>query len=149
MSTLGHASKSRVARNVVTSYEDSSAKAMGKKKITPHDQRYEEAHEYVDLMYSSVPPIHPNLNSDILDYGNNHGKTGLKSGTLRPVPTTRTRSTRLISTEDTTVLQHTNRLTHRLKGPPSCFKLVHRKRGKHLEQNTPKLSSSVAEHLQE
>ena len=25
---------------------------MGRTKITPHDQRYEEAHEYMDLMYS-------------------------------------------------------------------------------------------------
>jgi alkanesulfonate monooxygenase SsuD/methylene tetrahydromethanopterin reductase-like flavin-dependent oxidoreductase (luciferase family) len=50
--TLDHATKGRVAWNVVTSYGDSSAKAMGRKKITPHDQRYEEAHEYMDLMYS-------------------------------------------------------------------------------------------------
>lgn len=50
--TLDHASKGRVAWNVVTSYGDTSAKAMGRSKITPHDQRYEEAHEYMDLVYS-------------------------------------------------------------------------------------------------
>jgi alkanesulfonate monooxygenase SsuD/methylene tetrahydromethanopterin reductase-like flavin-dependent oxidoreductase (luciferase family) len=37
---------------------------MGRKKITPHDQRYEEAHEYMDLMYSSVFSSHPKLNSN-------------------------------------------------------------------------------------
>jgi hypothetical protein len=58
---------------------------MGKKKITPHDQRYEEAHEYMDLMYSPVPLSHPKLNSDIPDYGKDHGKMELKSGTLGPV----------------------------------------------------------------
>jgi len=43
-----------VAWNVVTSYGDTSAKAMGMTKITPHDQRYEEAHEYMDLMYVEI-----------------------------------------------------------------------------------------------
>ncbi len=42
----------RVAWNVVTSYQTHAAKAMGKENVTPHDKRYTEAHEYMDIMYS-------------------------------------------------------------------------------------------------
>jgi len=52
VSTLDHITKGRFAWNVVTSYSDSAAKAMGKTKATSHDRRYEEAHEYMDLVYS-------------------------------------------------------------------------------------------------
>jgi FMN-dependent oxidoreductase (nitrilotriacetate monooxygenase family) len=51
-SSLDHATKGRVAWNVVTSYSTSSAKANGMDSITPHDKRYEKAHEYLDLCYS-------------------------------------------------------------------------------------------------
>ncbi|ETN38230.1 uncharacterized protein HMPREF1541_06261 [Cyphellophora europaea CBS 101466] len=51
-SSLDHATKGRVAWNVVTSYSASSAKANGLDAITPHDKRYEKAHEYMDLCYS-------------------------------------------------------------------------------------------------
>ncbi|PVH99764.1 putative monooxygenase moxC, partial [Periconia macrospinosa] len=51
-STLDHATKGRIAWNIVTSYSTSSAKANGMDNITPHDLRYEKAHEYVDLCYS-------------------------------------------------------------------------------------------------
>lgn len=40
-----------MAWNVVTSYSTSSAKANGLDTITPHDKRYEKAHEYMDLCY--------------------------------------------------------------------------------------------------
>jgi len=51
-SSLDHATKGRIAWNVVTSYSNSSAKANGLDKITAHDKRYEKAHEYMDLCYS-------------------------------------------------------------------------------------------------
>ncbi|KAH8781852.1 monooxygenase [Hyaloscypha finlandica] len=51
-STLDHATQGRVAWNVVTSYSNASAKAMGKDSITPKHLRYEEAHEYMELCYS-------------------------------------------------------------------------------------------------
>ncbi|KFA70209.1 hypothetical protein S40285_04419 [Stachybotrys chlorohalonatus IBT 40285] len=51
-STLDHVTKGRVAWNVVTSYSTSSAKANGMDSITPHDKRYEKAHEYMDLCYA-------------------------------------------------------------------------------------------------
>lgn len=51
-STLDHATKGRVAWNVVTSYSDSAAKAMGSTKAVAHDQRYVQASEYMDLMYT-------------------------------------------------------------------------------------------------
>ncbi|KUJ08659.1 bacterial luciferase-like protein [Mollisia scopiformis] len=49
-STLDHATKGRIAWNIVTSYSTSSAKANGNDKITAHDKRYEKAHEYLDLV---------------------------------------------------------------------------------------------------
>ncbi|EHL01386.1 putative monooxygenase moxC [Glarea lozoyensis 74030] len=51
-STLDHATKGRVAWNVVTSYSTSSAKANGLEKVTAHDKRYEKAAEYLELCYS-------------------------------------------------------------------------------------------------
>lgn len=51
-STLDHATKGRIAWNIVTSYSTSSARANGNDKITAHDKRYEKAHEYLDLCYS-------------------------------------------------------------------------------------------------
>ena len=53
-STMDHATQGRIAWNVVTSYSNASAKAMGKDSITPKALRYEEAHEYMDLCYSYV-----------------------------------------------------------------------------------------------
>ncbi|RDW61482.1 dimethyl-sulfide monooxygenase-1 [Coleophoma crateriformis] len=50
--TLDHATKGRIGWNVVTSYGSAAAKAMGKESATPHDQRYDEAHEYMELIYS-------------------------------------------------------------------------------------------------
>jgi alkanesulfonate monooxygenase SsuD/methylene tetrahydromethanopterin reductase-like flavin-dependent oxidoreductase (luciferase family) len=51
-STLDHATKGRVAWNVVTSYSTSAAQANGLEKVTAHDKRYEKAHEYMELCYS-------------------------------------------------------------------------------------------------
>lgn len=51
-STLDHLTKGRIAWNVVTSYSTSSAQANGMDSITPHDKRYEKAHEYLDLCYA-------------------------------------------------------------------------------------------------
>jgi hypothetical protein len=51
-SSLDHATKGRIAWNIVTSYSDASAKANGLEEITAHDLRYEKAHEYMDLVYS-------------------------------------------------------------------------------------------------
>jgi alkanesulfonate monooxygenase SsuD/methylene tetrahydromethanopterin reductase-like flavin-dependent oxidoreductase (luciferase family) len=48
-STLGHMTKGRVAWNVVTSYSNSAAKALGKDKVKPSAERYEAATEYMDL----------------------------------------------------------------------------------------------------
>jgi alkanesulfonate monooxygenase SsuD/methylene tetrahydromethanopterin reductase-like flavin-dependent oxidoreductase (luciferase family) len=45
-------SKGRVAWNIVTSYSNNAAAAMGEEKVTPHDKRYTKAHEYMDMMYS-------------------------------------------------------------------------------------------------
>ncbi|KAN0104898.1 bacterial luciferase-like protein [Hyaloscypha variabilis] len=50
--TLDHATKGRLAWNVVTSYSESAAKAMGATSAIPHDESYAQADEYMDLMYS-------------------------------------------------------------------------------------------------
>jgi alkanesulfonate monooxygenase SsuD/methylene tetrahydromethanopterin reductase-like flavin-dependent oxidoreductase (luciferase family) len=51
-STLDHISNGRIGWNVVTSFGESAAKQMGYEKEISHDQRYEAADEYMDLVYS-------------------------------------------------------------------------------------------------
>lgn len=50
-STLDHLTKGRVAWNVVTGILPSIAKAMGRMETVPHDQRYDIADEFMDLVY--------------------------------------------------------------------------------------------------
>ncbi|KAK9770964.1 putative Luciferase-like domain-containing protein [Seiridium cardinale] len=50
-SSLDHLTKGRVAWNVVTSWSKSAAKALGYDDVVPHDQRYEVADEFMDIMY--------------------------------------------------------------------------------------------------
>ncbi|KAH9900514.1 Nitrilotriacetate monooxygenase component A/pristinamycin IIA synthase subunit A [Xylariomycetidae sp. FL2044] len=49
-STLDHLTKGRIAWNVVTSWSQAAADAFGK-PLVPHDQRYEIADEYMDVIY--------------------------------------------------------------------------------------------------
>ncbi|OLL76872.1 flavin-dependent oxidoreductase [Pseudonocardia sp. Ae168_Ps1] len=49
-STLDHLTDGRVSWNVVTGIQPSAARAMGVEPV-PHDQRYDIAEEYMDLMY--------------------------------------------------------------------------------------------------
>jgi len=51
MSTLDHLTEGRVGWNVVTGYLDSAAKAMGLDRQTGHDERYDVADEYMEVMY--------------------------------------------------------------------------------------------------
>jgi FMN-dependent oxidoreductase (nitrilotriacetate monooxygenase family) len=51
LSTLDHLTKGRVAWNVVTSYLDSAAKNLGLENQIQHDQRYELAEEYMEVVY--------------------------------------------------------------------------------------------------
>ncbi|QPF85859.1 LLM class flavin-dependent oxidoreductase [Bradyrhizobium genosp. L] len=51
MSTLDHLTSGRVGWNVVTGYLDSAARGAGKDKQTAHDDRYELADEYMELVY--------------------------------------------------------------------------------------------------
>jgi alkanesulfonate monooxygenase SsuD/methylene tetrahydromethanopterin reductase-like flavin-dependent oxidoreductase (luciferase family) len=50
-STLDHLTKGRVGWNIVTSYLDSAAKAFGFEEQIPHDERYERAEEYLEVVY--------------------------------------------------------------------------------------------------
>ncbi|KAF5004225.1 hypothetical protein FDECE_9254 [Fusarium decemcellulare] len=50
-STLDHITEGRIAWNIVTSWSDNAARAMGLEKLPEHDLRYEMADEYVNLMY--------------------------------------------------------------------------------------------------
>ncbi len=51
MSTLDHLTDGRVGWNVVTGYLDSAARGAGKDKQTAHDDRYDIADEYMELVY--------------------------------------------------------------------------------------------------
>ncbi|CAG9984426.1 unnamed protein product [Clonostachys byssicola] len=50
-STLDHFTKGRIGWNIVTSWNKSSALAMGLTDITPHDERYAAADELMDVLY--------------------------------------------------------------------------------------------------
>ena len=51
MSTLDHLTEGRIGWNVVTGYLDSAARGAGKDKQTAHDDRYEVADEYMEVVY--------------------------------------------------------------------------------------------------
>lgn len=51
MTTLDHLTNGRIGWNIVTGYLDSAAKANGQSKQTAHDDRYEVAEEYMQIMY--------------------------------------------------------------------------------------------------
>ncbi|MCL6704437.1 LLM class flavin-dependent oxidoreductase [Pseudomonas sp. T1.Ur] len=51
MSTLDHLSRGRVGWNIVTGYLDSAAKAMGLTSQVEHDRRYDQADEYLQVLY--------------------------------------------------------------------------------------------------
>jgi FMN-dependent oxidoreductase (nitrilotriacetate monooxygenase family) len=50
-STLDHLTGGRVGWNIVTGYLESAAKAIGLDNQVPHDRRYDQAEEYLQLMY--------------------------------------------------------------------------------------------------
>ncbi|TBU82868.1 N5,N10-methylene tetrahydromethanopterin reductase [Pseudomonas daroniae] len=51
LSTLDHLSGGRVGWNIVTGYLDSAAKAMGLRQQVEHDRRYDQADEYLEVLY--------------------------------------------------------------------------------------------------
>lgn len=51
LSTVDHHTKGRVGWNIVTSYLESGAKNVGQDGLKRHDNRYEVAAEYVDVLY--------------------------------------------------------------------------------------------------
>ena len=51
LSTLDHLSRGRVGWNIVTGYLDSAAKAMGLGEQVEHDRRYDQADEYLQVLY--------------------------------------------------------------------------------------------------
>ena len=51
LSTLDHLTTGRFAWNIVTGYMDSAARAFGKDKQLPHDERYELASEFMEVVY--------------------------------------------------------------------------------------------------
>src|SRR3981081_874827 len=51
MSTLDHLTEGRIGWNVVTGYLDSAARGAGKDRQTAHDDRYEVADEYMEVVY--------------------------------------------------------------------------------------------------
>ncbi len=51
LSTLDHLSGGRVGWNIVTGYLESAAKAMGLGQQVEHDRRYDQADEYLEVLY--------------------------------------------------------------------------------------------------
>ncbi|MDM0008124.1 LLM class flavin-dependent oxidoreductase [Variovorax sp. J22G73] len=51
MSTLDHLSEGRIGWNIVTGFLDSSARARGDTATAGHDQRYDRADEFMELVY--------------------------------------------------------------------------------------------------
>lgn len=51
MSTLDHLTNGRIGWNVVTGYLDSAAKGAGKDHQKAHDERYDVAEEYMEVVY--------------------------------------------------------------------------------------------------
>ncbi|MET1077384.1 MAG: LLM class flavin-dependent oxidoreductase [Pseudomonas sp.] len=51
MSTLDHLSGGRVGWNIVTGYLESAARAMGLQQQVEHDRRYDQADEYLEVLY--------------------------------------------------------------------------------------------------
>jgi FMN-dependent oxidoreductase (nitrilotriacetate monooxygenase family) len=51
MSTLDHLTEGRAGWNIVTGYLDSAARAMGLQSQDAHDQRYDRADDYLELVY--------------------------------------------------------------------------------------------------
>ena len=51
MSTLDHLSEGRVGWNIVTGYLESAARAMGLTQQVEHDRRYDQADEYLEVLY--------------------------------------------------------------------------------------------------
>ncbi len=51
MSTLDHLTDGRIGWNIVTGYLDSAARAVGRVAQIGHDQRYDQADEYLDVLY--------------------------------------------------------------------------------------------------
>lgn len=51
LSTLDHLSNGRIGWNIVTGYLESAAKAMGLSQQVEHDRRYDQADEYLEVLY--------------------------------------------------------------------------------------------------
>ena len=51
MSTLDHLTEGRIGWNIVTGYLDSAARGMGKDRQAGHDDRYDVAEEYMEVVY--------------------------------------------------------------------------------------------------
>jgi FMN-dependent oxidoreductase (nitrilotriacetate monooxygenase family) len=54
LSTLDHLTGGRVAWNIVTSYLENAARNLGYGALPQHDDRYERAEEYVDVLYKLI-----------------------------------------------------------------------------------------------
>lgn len=51
ISTLDHLTRGRIGWNIVTGFMDSGAKAMGLQTLMSHDERYDLADEYMEVVY--------------------------------------------------------------------------------------------------
>lgn len=58
LATLDHLTRGRIAWNIVTSYQESAARNLGLSGQIPHDERYDRADEYLEVMYKLFEHSH-------------------------------------------------------------------------------------------
>lgn len=57
LSTLDHLTGGRIGWNIVTSWKKAAFKAIGLESPIPHDERYAQANEYLEVLYRyALPP---------------------------------------------------------------------------------------------
>ena len=114
MSTLDHLTNGRIGWNVVTSYLDSAARALGLDRQLPHEERYRVAEEYMELMYK------------------------LWEGSWEDDAVIRDRTSGVYAKPE---LVHP--VSHRRNERPLFIRLVHPQKGAALQPTTANASSSI------
>ncbi|WP_291794068.1 LLM class flavin-dependent oxidoreductase [Brevibacterium sp.] len=91
LTTLDHFTEGRIAWNIVTSYQDSAARNLGMAGQIPHDERYDRADEYMEVMYKlfegSISPDAVRADAAANVFADPAGIRGIEhSGTYFSVP---------------------------------------------------------------
>jgi alkanesulfonate monooxygenase SsuD/methylene tetrahydromethanopterin reductase-like flavin-dependent oxidoreductase (luciferase family) len=130
-STLDHLTQGRIGWNIVTSWKKAAFKAIGIDTPIDHDERYEQADEYLRLLYKCVsqypaPTLKDFARLTIIDSGKAHGATMPSSPTPKTMLTSTPTGSEPSSTKES--ISTSNRdisSIHRLSVHQSCSKQAH------------------------